>query len=98
MTETVITVITVVVVVAIVFMWETWEKRRGVDEEFAEREGEYGWRLIQLLGAAVVLLTAGLVLEAFGVPGGGVTAVIALAGLLFLVNVAPWLGPRRRRR
>jgi peptidoglycan/LPS O-acetylase OafA/YrhL len=92
------TLITVVAVVAIVFVWERWEQRRGIDEELAERQGEYGWRLMQFLGGAFLLLVVGLVLDAVGVPGAGVAALIGLAGLVLLVYVAPFLGPRRRRR
>lgn len=79
-------------------MWERWDERRGVDDELAERQGEYGGRLLQFLGGAIVLLAAGLVLDAVGVPGAGVVALIAIAGLLLLVYVAPFFGPRRRRR
>jgi hypothetical protein len=93
-----VTVITVVAVIALAFVWERWEGRRDIDGELAQRQGEYGWRLMQLLGGAIVLLVIGLVLDAVGVPGAGVAALIALAGLLLLVNVAPFLGPRRRRR
>jgi hypothetical protein len=90
--------ITVVAVIAIAFVLERWEERRGVDEELAERQGEYGWRVLQLLGGAVLLLAVGLVLDALGVPGAGVAALIALAGPLLLVYVAPFFGPRKRRR
>lgn len=86
-----------VAVVAVVFLWEKWERHRGVDEDFAARQGDHGWRLVLWIVGAVLLLAAGLALEGFGVPGGAVAAIVAVAGLLLLVNVAPWLGPRRRR-
>lgn len=92
------TLITAVAFVAIVYFWERWEARRGVDEELAERQGDYGWRLMQLFGAALLMLTVGLVLDGLGVPGAGVVALVALAGMVLLFYVAPFFGPRRRRR
>lgn len=90
--------VTVVAFIALTYLWERWEARRGVDAELAERQGDYGWRLMQLFGAALVLLTVGLVLDSLGVPGAGVVALVALAGMLLLFYVAPFFGPRKRRR
>jgi hypothetical protein len=89
--------ITVVVVVVVVELWNSWERRRGLDDEHVARQADYGWRVIKLIGLAVVLLTVGLALEALGMPGAGVTALIALAALVLLLYAAPWLGPRQRR-
>lgn len=89
---------TIVAVIVITVAWERWDAWRGVDEELAQRQGRYGWRLLELCGCALVLLVVGLVLDAVGVPGAGAVALAAIAGLVFLVYVAPWFAPRRRRR
>jgi hypothetical protein len=76
----------------------SWVKTavRDEDLDFERREGDYGWRLIKGTGYAALALAASLVLNALGIPGVIYIALAALAALLLLVYVAPFLGPRRR--
>ena len=99
MAETVINIALVAGIVAgIVWLWERWEQRRGLDEEHSARENEYGWRLVKLISLAVVLLAVGLTLAALDVPGASIAALVTCGALLVLIYVAPFLGPRKRRR
>ena len=92
------TAISVALVVAGLLVWERWDQRRGVDEEHARREGEFGWRLIKLIAMAVVALAAGLVLHALEVPGAIVVVIVGLVALVLLIYIVPIFGSRKVRR
>ncbi len=92
------TAISVALVVAGLFVWERWDQRRGVDEEHAARQGEFGWRLVKLIAVAVAALAAGLVLQALEVPGAIAVVIVGLVALLLLIYIVPFFGPRKRLR
>lgn len=92
------TAISVALVVAGLFVWERWDQHRGVDEEHAARQGEFGWRLIKLMAIAVAAITAGLVLQALEVPGAIIVVIVGPVALLLLIYVVPFFGPRKGRR
>ena len=92
------TAISVALVVAGLFVWERWDQRRGVDEEHAARQGEFGWRLIKLIAVAVAAVTAGLILQALEVLAAIIVVIVGVVALLLLIYIVPFLGPRKRRR
>jgi hypothetical protein len=67
-------------------------------EDFAERQGAYGWRLLKRIALALVVLLVALVLAGLDVPGAKLIAVGAVFSFIALMYVGPWLGPRRKHR
>jgi membrane associated rhomboid family serine protease len=67
-------------------------------DEFAARQGAYGWRLLRRITLILVVLVLALVLASQDVPGAKVVAVAAVFAFVGLMYVGPWLGPRRRKR
>ncbi|MCW2996305.1 MAG: hypothetical protein JWQ18_3800 [Conexibacter sp.] len=92
--------ITVIVVAGGLWaLWEQWrDAGRPVDLEHEEREARHGRRLAIAFGAALLALVAGLALDGLGVDAAGWIALAAVAALLVVFYVGPWLGPRRSRR
>ena len=90
------TLISAAVLVVGLFLWDRWEQRRGVDQQHAARQGEFGLRLVKLVALAVLALAAGLALQGLGVPGAIVVVIVALLALLLLIYVMPFFAPRKR--
>jgi hypothetical protein len=68
------------------------------EEEFGERQGAYGWRLLKRIALALIVLFVALVLAGLDVPGAKLIAVGAVLAFIALMYVGPWLGPRRKPR
>jgi len=89
----------IAVIVVVAGLWALWEQRAGrpVNHEHEERQARHGRRLAIASGAALLALVAGLALDGLGVDAAGWIALAAVAALLVVFYVGPWLGPRRRR-
>lgn len=62
-----------------------------------ERSAEIGWRFLKLLAGGLLLLVAGLILDAVGVPGAAIAALVGLGLIMVGVFAGPLLARLRRR-
>ena len=95
-------ILNALLVVVLASVWTVWESRRHADEpedpEYEEREVRFGMRLVVGWIAVIAVLVIGLLLQGGGVGAGGWLALAAVAAMLLLFYVVPWLGPRRPKR